>query len=78
MCVHTAAAGDHSAVNMTCNVTVRPYTETLLLRRCTQIRPGSRSLRLGLLLAAELGATSVVRGVLGVRGIVTASTSSED
>jgi hypothetical protein len=74
MCAHTVAASVLSVANTISNVIVRPYIETRHLRRCTQIHP---SLPLVLLLAAELGATSVVRGVLGVRGVVTASTLSE-
>lgn len=77
MCAHTVAASVRSVVNMTFNATVQPYTGTNHPHHYTQIHPGFRIPPLVLLLAAELGATSVARGVLGVREVVIASTSSE-
>ena len=78
MCAHTVAASVHSAENMTFNATVQPYTGTKHPRHhYTQIHPWFRSPPSVLLPAAELGATSVARGVLGVREVVIASTSSE-
>lgn len=78
MCAHTVAASVRSAENTTFNATVRPYTGTKHPpHRYTQILPGFRSPPSVLLLAAELGATSVVRGLLGVKEVVIASTSSE-
>jgi hypothetical protein len=75
MCAHTPAANVLSVVNTISNVIVPLYTE--IQRRLplsTRIHPASRSLPLVLLLAAEIGATSVARGVLGVREVVIAST----
>ncbi len=77
MCAPTVAASVLSVENTTFSVTVRPYTGIKHLPQCTRIHPGSRSLPLVLVLAAEIGATGVVRGVLGARGVVIASMSSE-
>jgi hypothetical protein len=78
MCAHTVAASVRSVENTTFNATVQPYTGTKHpARHYTQIHPGFRSPPSVLLLEAEFGATSVARGVLGVREVVIASTSSE-
>jgi hypothetical protein len=77
MCAHTVAASVPSVESTTFNATVQPYTGTNPPRHYTQIHPGFRSPPSVLLLAAELGATSVARGLLGVREVVIASTSSE-
>jgi hypothetical protein len=78
MCAHTVAASVRSVENTTFNATGQPYTGTKHpAHQYTQIHPGFRSLPSVLLLAAEFGATSVARGVLGMREVVIASTSSE-
>jgi hypothetical protein len=78
MCVHTLAASVRSVGNTTFNVTVQPYTGTKQTRHhYIQIHPGFRSPPSVSLLVAEFGATSVARGLLGVREVVIASTSSE-
>jgi hypothetical protein len=78
MCVHTVAASVRSVENTTFNATAQPYTGTKHPPHpCTPIHLGFRSPPLVLLLAAELGVTIVARGVLGVREVVIASTSSE-
>lgn len=78
MCAHTAAASVHSVENMTFNATVLPYTETKHPpHHYTQIHPVFRSLPSVLLPEAGIGARSVDWGLLGVREVVIASTSSE-
>lgn len=78
MCAHTVAASVRSVGNTTFNATVQPYTGTKHPpHQYTQIHPGFRNPPSVLLLATEFGATSVARGVLGVREVVIASTSSE-
>lgn len=78
MCAHTAAASASSVENTTFNATVQPYTGTKHPRhRYTQIHPGFRNPPSVSRLVAELGVTNVARGLLGVREIVIASTSSE-
>lgn len=78
MCAHTVAASVLSVENMTFNAIVRPYTVTKHPpHHYTRIHPGFRSLPSVLLPAAETGARSVDWGLLGVKEVVIASTSSE-
>ena len=78
MCAHTVAASVRSVVNMTFNATVQPYTGIKHPHHhYTQIHPGFRNPPSVLRRAAELGATNVARGLLGVTEIVIASMSSE-
>jgi len=81
MCARTVAASVRSVENTTFNATVQPYTGTKHPpHQYTQIHPVFRSPPSVLLLAAELGATAVARGVLGMLGVkevVIALTSSK-
>jgi hypothetical protein len=78
MCAPIAAANGLSVASTISNGTVLQYIETRHRhRQSTRIHPGSRS-TLELLLAAELGATDVVRAILGGREVVIATTPSKD